>query len=207
MQQNNRLEVIFLRKSKMMQQIEELYQHQNLEYLDTYEKAKAVLSIYRNVVWSLKNTADNMVCETMATYGKDLDTALVYLSEFAPTDKKKDFEAKVNRLFETKWLIGVIDNALEKIADYPEYGEVYSKILFHYYLSKDKKNDDGCMVYINLERTSYYQRKKEAISLMGIALWGYSLPTLLHEIHKGENIEQRIMGGKEYENTAIRFIK
>ena len=49
--------MIYLRKTKMMKQIEGLYDQHNLEYLATYEKAKAVLSIYRNVVWSLKNTA------------------------------------------------------------------------------------------------------------------------------------------------------
>lgn len=196
--------MIYLRKTKMMKQIEGLYDQHNLEYLATYEKAKAVLSIYRNVVWSLKNTVDNMVCESMVTYGKDLDTALMYLSEFAPTHKKKDFEAKVNRLFETRWLIGVIDNALDKIADYPEHGEVYSKILYHYFLAKEKETDDGCMLITGLERTSYYLRKKEAISLMGIALWGYSLPTLLHEIREGKNIEQLMIGGKVNENTFIR---
>lgn len=163
--------MIYLRKTKMMKQIEGLYDQHNLEYLATYEKAKAVLSIYRNVVWSLKNTVDNMVCESMATYGKDLDTALMYLSEFAPTHKKKDFEAKVNRLFETRWLIGVIDNALDKIADYPEHGEVYSKILYHYFLAKEKETDDGCMLITGLERTSYYLRKRKQ-SLLWVLLFG-----------------------------------
>lgn len=39
---------------------------------------------------------------------------------------------------------------------------------------------------------------------MGIALWGYSLPTLLHEIREGKNIEQLMIGGKVNENTFIR---
>ena len=76
--------------------------------------------------------------------------------------------------------------------------------MYHYFLAKEKETDDGCMLITGLERTSYYLRKKEAISLMGIALWGYSLPTLLHEIREGKNIEQLMIGGKVNENTFIR---
>lgn len=35
---------------------------------------------------------------------------------------------------------------------------------------------------VALEKTSFYERKNEAIAIMGIALWGYALPTLLKEI-------------------------
>ena len=35
---------------------------------------------------------------------------------------------------------------------------------------------------VALEKTSFYERKNEAIAIMGIALWGYVLPTLLKEI-------------------------
>ena len=35
---------------------------------------------------------------------------------------------------------------------------------------------------VALEKTAFYQRKNEAIAIMGIALWGYALPTLLKEL-------------------------
>lgn len=168
-------------------EIERMYNDMDLEFLPTFEKAKTVLSIYRNVVWSIKNTADNILCESHATYGKELDTALLFLSEFAPEYKKQEFEDKVNYLFESKWLIGIIDNALKKISDYPVYGKIYFSIIYHYYLSKERYDDNQCMYITKLERTCYYQRKKEAISLMGISLWGFALPNLLKEIERNPN--------------------
>lgn len=50
-----------MRKTKTLKQIERLYQEQSLDVLTIYERSKALLEIYRNVIWSLKNTADSMI--------------------------------------------------------------------------------------------------------------------------------------------------
>ena len=39
------------------------------------------------------------------------------------------------------------------------------------------------MALVSMEKTMYYQRKKEAIYLMGIALWGYAIPDLRQEMN------------------------
>ena len=148
-----------MKKSKTIMEIERMYNDMDLEFLPTFEKAKTVLSIYRNVVWSIKNTADNILCESHATYGKELDTALLFLSEFAPEYKKQEFEDKVNYLFESKWLIGIIDNALKKISDYPVYGKIYFSIIYHYYLSKERYDDNVCTSQ-NLREPAIIKEKK-----------------------------------------------
>ncbi len=173
-----------LRKTKTLKQIEQLYQEQSLDVLTIYERSKALLEIYRNVVWSLKNTADFMIYETQETYGKDLDEALIYLSTFAPEFKRQDFESGVSHLFESKWLIELIDKTLIKIKDYPEFGEIYSIILMQCYLGKTKVKDSACMQMLNLERSCYYQRKREAITLLGVSLWGFELPKIIRELHE-----------------------
>ena len=177
-----------LRKTKTLKQIERLYQEQSLDVLTIYERSKALLEIYRNVVWSLKNTADSMIYETQETYGKDLDEALIYLSTFAPEFKRQDFESGVSHLFESKWLIEIIDKSLVKIKDYPEFGEIYSAILMRCYLGKTKTKDAACMQMLNLERSCYYQRKREAITLLGVSLWGFELPRIIQELHE-ENLK------------------
>lgn len=50
-------------KGKMLRELERFYESHELPFLPTKLKVKAVLSIYRNVVWSVKNTAQCLVCE------------------------------------------------------------------------------------------------------------------------------------------------
>ena len=159
-----------------------MYENHELPFLPTMMKAKAVLSIYRNVVWAVKNTAQCLVCEQEVTYGSDLGTALSYLENFAPDRVLEDFESRVRNIFETKWLIEIIDNALARIKEYPVYGKCYYTILHYSYLSYDKHSNEEIMRKVALEKTAFYQRKNEAIAIMGIALWGYALPTLLKEL-------------------------
>lgn len=43
---------------------------------------------------------------------------------------------------------------------------------------------------VSLERTVYYQRKKEAIALVGVIIWGYTLPTAISQLEDGRSIEE-----------------
>ena len=122
------------------------------------------------------------MAENIETYGKSLDKALSFLYDFAPIEQKKDFEDKVTYLFETKWLIDLIDKSLIRIKNCPEQGELYFNIIHNIYLKEKKIFDVDCMALVNMEKTMYYQRKKEAIYLMGIALWGYAIPDLKQEM-------------------------
>ena len=40
------------------------------------------------------------------------------------------------------------------------------------------------MQMLNLERSCYYQRKREAITLLGVSLWGFELPKIIRELHE-----------------------
>ena len=42
---------------------------------------------------------------------------------------------------------------------------------------------------VSLERTAYYQRKKEAIALVGVIIWGYTLPTAISQLEDGRSID------------------
>ncbi|MDY6084158.1 MAG: hypothetical protein SPI25_02750 [Dialister sp.] len=174
-----------------MKEIERMYGERGLAYLPTYEKAKAVLSVYRHVVWAIKARSGMMLCEAVASYGKDPDSALTFLETFAPEQTKNDFQARVTHLFETRWLIDLINQAMEKIGEYPMHGATYRTIIYHYFLAEEKETDEGLMRRLHLERTCYYQKKKEAIALIGVAVWGYALPTLLHEL-KEEQQENKV---------------
>lgn len=85
----------------------------------------------------------------------------------------------VSNLFKSQWLIKLIDLSLQYVCDYPIYGETYSQILRLRFMDETKRNDNTVSEILSLERSTYYERKKEAILLLGISLWGFVVPNTL----------------------------
>lgn len=165
--------------TKAMQFIEVQAQNFNLNTKQLYTQTKSLLMLYRNVVWSVKNRADNLRNEISGTYGMQLNTALTYLSDFAPDRTREDFESTVNNLFQSRWLIRLLDIGLQYVYDYPIFGETYAEILKLRFLDEVKRNDNTVSEMLSLERSTYYDRKKEAILLLGISLWGFVIPNAI----------------------------
>ena len=148
--------------TKAVKNITKMYEQLGLAQDDIFHKTKLLLSIYRDVVWATLSDC-NCVNEEIYYYGDDLTDALVYLEEFAPDIERSEFERRVCNLFENKWMIDLIDKAMSKVYDY------YNLTAFRY-------TESELLEILNLERSTFYDRKKEAVMLLGIALWGYAIP-------------------------------
>lgn len=114
----------------------------------------------------------------ICTYGDSLDGALIYLENFAPDEARERFEERIRSLFETKWIIELVDMAMLKIREYPDKGALYCEIISKAYLNRFKYRESEMLEVLNMERSSYYDRKKEAILLFGLSLWGTAIPKL-----------------------------
>ena len=82
----------------------------------------------------------------------------------------------VCNLFENKWMIDHIDKAMSKVYEYYNNGRLYHEILSKGYLTAFRYTESELLEILNLERSTFYDRKKEAVMLLGIALWGYAIP-------------------------------
>lgn len=150
----------------------------NIDEGEIYQKAKMLLSMYRRVCWSTIGRAD-LVAEELCHYcGSDLDGALIYLEEFVPEKEKERFESRIRTLFETRWMVELVDSAMLKVKEFPENGDLYFEILSKCYLSKFKYTENEMLELLSMERSRFYDRKKEAIMLFGLALWGSEIPKL-----------------------------
>lgn len=69
----------------------------------------------------------------------------------------------------TEAVCRLMDQALEKTAHYPAEGAMYQYILESVYLSQEASCDMDVATACHLERTAYYQRKKEAQLCMALA--------------------------------------
>ena len=164
--------------TQVLSNIRMLCRMQNIDEKVLYERAKLILSIYREVCWSTIDRA-NDVCDTLiCTYGDSLDGALIYLENFAPDEARERFEERIRSLFETKWIIELVDMAMLKIREYPDKGALYCEIISKAYLNRFKYRESEMLEVLNMERSTYYDRKKEAILLFGLSLWGTAIPKL-----------------------------
>jgi hypothetical protein len=167
------------RTTQAINSIQRICQIQKLAMEDVFSRAKLLLSIYRDVCWSTAVRAEeleeNMVCYCSG----ELSDALAYLENFAPQEKKVQFEDRVQSLFETRWMIELVDSAMLKVRDFPYNGKLYFDILSFCYLDKFKYTESELLELLSIERSSYYDRKKEAIYVFGISLWGDALPKMM----------------------------
>lgn len=170
--------------TKAMQFIEAQAQTLQLDTKEIQTRTKALLQLYQSVAWSVKNRAENLRKEISGTYGMQLNTALMYLSEFAPEKVKYNFDATITMLFHSKWIIELLDLSLQCVQDYPLYGEIYAKLLHLRFMNEVQRSDSDVSELLALERSTYYDRKKEAIMLMGVSLWGFVVPNTIDTYHR-----------------------
>lgn len=148
----------------------------DVEEKDLYQKGKLLLEIYRDVCWTTESKAD-CVREDLMEYeidycSNDMNEAFVYLENFAPEASKARLEDKIRELFEVKWMVDIIEAAMSKVKEFPVYGEMYFRVLHTYYLGSHDYTESETLEVLQMERSTFYRRKKEAIILFAFAIWG-----------------------------------
>ena len=166
------------RKSKAMNSVSAMCISQNMNPDVLFQKSKLLLGAYRRVCWAslgtleIVNDADFYICDD------DIGTALEYLQSYAPDTDRHEFEKNLRMLFDSRWMVELFDDTMVQVKEFPDAGEIYFEILSKAYLSKFKYNEADMLEILRIERSAYYDRKKEATLVFGIALWGTVLPKL-----------------------------
>ncbi len=65
-------------------------------------------------------------------------------------------------------------------------GQLYHEILSKQYLTVYKYTEFEMLELLGLERSTYYDKKKEALDLFAICLWGYTIPSMRGLLGIGE---------------------
>lgn len=164
-----------------MQSLLELYQLSNLVPEIAYGKAKLLLSIYRQMSWFSTVQANEQIQELKELAVGELDASLVYLINFAPKEKREQVQDNLLRLFQNRTMLRLFEDALDEIATFPERGEEYREILVKTYMEKSKYTESIILEALKMERSTYYDRKKEAVYAFGLALWGKIIPRIVNK--------------------------
>lgn len=166
------------RESTVIKMMKNDYSMVGLNIDDTYKKTDMLLRLYRKVYWSMEERFDDLREITYETCFGDTET-LSYLLNFAP-DKELDlFRSRAVNAMKTRVLIELIDRAIVKMKAYPDCGDIYYSIIDLKYINYFKFNEDEILEQTELERSTYYRKKKEATMLLGYILFGFLMPEFI----------------------------
>lgn len=111
-----------------------------------------------------------------------MEAGLCYLENFAPDMELQAFEEKVCCVVQSRMLVEVIDRALLRLKRYPDRGELYYEILTKQFIHRFNSTEKELLEELNIERSVFYDRKKEALFLFSLCLFGYAIPELQGEL-------------------------
>ena len=168
------------RKTLAMQTIEAMCASQNMNPELLAGKAKLLLESYRRVCWATLGVCHVANEDGYCICDDDINRALEYLETYSPSETRTVFEQQLRTLFDSRWMVELVDDTMIQVKEFPDVGDTYFDILSKFYLSKFKLCEGELLNLLKMERSCYYDRKKEAILAFGLALWGTVLPRLFH---------------------------
>ena len=166
------------RKTTAMQTIEAMCASHDMKIDDLTAKSKLLLKSYRRVCWAslgsfqLRNDDGYCICS------EDIDKALDYLYSYSPHEELGIFEQNLKKLFDSRWMVELVDDTMVQVKEFPDSGVLYLEILQKCFLNKYKYTEAELLEILKIERSRFYDRKKEAILAFGLALWGTVLPRI-----------------------------
>lgn len=169
------------KESLVMRTLKEDYVSMGLDIENTCKKTDMLLKIYRKVSWSTKESFDEL---NEITYASCMSNSeyLCYLLNFAPDQELDVFESRAVSTMQTRVLVELIERAAVKLKEYPDNGGVYYSIIDLKYLGYFKYTEGEILEQLNLERSNFYRKRKEAKMLMGYVLFGLIMPDYVKEI-------------------------
>ena len=158
------------------------YKVVGLESENAYRKTDVLLNLYRQINWCLCEKIEELNQITYESCFGDHET-LSYLLNFAPDKELEIFRSMAINAMNTKVLLKLLNQAIKKVKEYPENGKLYYSVLDLTYISQEKYSESEILTKLNLERSTYFRRKKEAIYLLGYILFGQVMPDFIDGKH------------------------
>lgn len=136
------------------------------------QQTKTTLRIYREVKWTVAERQKEMSGQLESTGWDDIDTGVTYLLVFAPDTDLREFEARICHMLKDKHIFLFISNCIQRLKRYPEHGHIYHEIIDLQYLANQRQGEPFMLDWLKLERSTFYRRKREALLLLGLCLFG-----------------------------------
>lgn len=155
-------------KSKQVQE--------DTRYHDTWR----LLKKYRDVVWSLELSVQQVKSEFHIEYGTDiesfLDSAYMAGADLSGTQ----IENRARSIERSHKMLTLIEGAVELLRTRHKNGEIYYWLLYYTFLSPQQlQNVDEIIEQLrphmnDISIPTYYRKRKKAVEVLSSILWGYT---------------------------------
>ena len=157
-------------KRSARQRIDGICRLHHIEEEGAYKQGKFILESYQDLSWKTVRDAQYVREDLMNYCSVDMDEALIYLLTFATDERRDYFESRVEALFSNHMMASMIESAAAWVRDYPGEGKLYYDIICQSYLFRGSMKESAILDILGIERGTYYKRKKEAITVFGVAM-------------------------------------
>ena len=162
------------KESTALKNANSVYLELGITAKEVFHNTKLLLQKYRRVCWSFDERLDDLYQDY--TFERDLLGGAELFTDLLSEPARERLERKFTTAYDSKLLIQYMDNSLLKLRDYPRRGEEYFDLLNKQYFGKYTYSEQEMLDALNVERSVYYDRKKEAIAIYSVVLWGFVLP-------------------------------
>ena len=128
--------------SQQMQSIKFMCKSKGLDEKDTYKLMKKLLELYRNAI-GFQNGITGGANSILQNEGKE-EVRQWYLNLEKLTkeeSKAKSIDSMIFHICRTDWILRVIKVVMNRVKEYPDFGDMYYMIIERTYLTKDKITD------------------------------------------------------------------
>lgn len=166
---------------------------QNPLYHDTWK----LLRKYRDVVWSLELSVQQVRSKFQIEYGSSIEDFLesIYLAGADLSGSEIEHHARC--IERSNKMLTLVTNAVELLRTRHKNGETYYWILYYTYFSPQQlRNVDEIITQLrpyirDISFRTYYRRRKDAVEALSSVLWGYTAQDSLSVLEQFFPSEER----------------
>ena len=153
--------------------IRKLCQYYAIDQDELKKRTKKILSVYSDLVTM---TAEDALAREGKHIEKDPVKAVEKLEGITSETNESEVFDILRMYFERDWFIEIVDTAMCMVKEFKHDGDLYFDIISKIYLSNWKYTENEMLDELRLDRSRFYDRKREAILLFGVFFWFKALP-------------------------------
>ena len=164
--------------------------HKSVEQDSRYHDTWRLLKKYRDVIWSMELSVQQLRKEFECEYGSSVDDFLESVYMAGADLSGTQIENHARCIERSHKMLTLVDNAVELLRTRHKNGEEYYWLLYYTYLSPQQfRNVEEIMEQLrphihDISFRTYYRRQKEATEAMSSILWGYTSKDSLELLDK-----------------------